>query len=484
MPQHPDTTATERALLGAILLEPARWPQTAALAVNDFLLSAHRRIYAEMARVVEDGGTIDLVCLADRLNAQLEEIGGIDYLSALVEHCLPANISEYVRAIKEGSLRRKLARQAENFSHSLCSPRLDRDELDQQMREMAAALQNHSAASVIKFHDIPDIFSLDIKPLDVLVKGMIARKCITMIAGADGVAKSLFALKLCLAVATGGDFLGQRCAKAPVIYCDYENPDSTILERMRLLAGGPIPDLKIWGTWLGPPLGPPPPIGSEILLQMAEEVRPLIVVDPLRYAHAGKENDSDDMMPVMRKLRALAVTGAAVLILHHVSRNEGSNGRGSSVIQGACDIRFVQGMDDKDPSLLTLKCGKTRLGSRFSITIRANYDEGTFEPTDSQELTRKPDSTLAIGRIIESNPGLSQSAICAKVGRRKQKVIEVLKTGIGIHWEARENGNALSFFPITRIGSQTREPMGTDEVDIGSPLYKGNRSRGGSQFSV
>lgn len=67
------------------------------------------------------------------------------------------------------------------------------------------------------------------------------------------------------------------------------------------MVGGPVPRFKIWGSWLEQQ---PPAIGDPLLLEIAEECQPLIIIDPLRYAHTKDENDSTEMTEVMRYLRS------------------------------------------------------------------------------------------------------------------------------------------------------------------------------------
>jgi AAA domain len=113
-----------------------------------------------------------------------------------------------------------------------------------------AAPTRQIAEKIRGFDQIPDIMTMDIPPIEYLVDGMIARKTITLWTGTDGTAKTFLAQKMAIAVASGLTFLGRRCQRAPVLYLDYENPSFVVRERFELMAAGPIPNLKVWGTWL------------------------------------------------------------------------------------------------------------------------------------------------------------------------------------------------------------------------------------------
>src|SRR5213593_4751464 len=132
-----------------------------------------------------------------------------------------------------------------------------------------------------KLGDIPNIQTMEIPPIDYLVPGLISRKTITLWTGTDGTAKTYLAQKMAIAVATGGEFLGRRCQQAEVLYLDFENPSFAVRDRLDLMSGGVvIPNLHVWGTWCEQQ---PPQIGTELLLTIAKESQPLIVIDPFRY---------------------------------------------------------------------------------------------------------------------------------------------------------------------------------------------------------
>ena len=315
-----------------------------------------------------------------------------------------------------------------------------------------------SPGTIRRLADIPCIQTMEIPPIDYLVPGMISRNTITLWTGADGTAKTFLALKMAIAVATGGEFLGCRCQQAAVLYLDYENPSFAIRDRLDLMAGEMIvPDLHVWGTWLE---HQPPQIGSELLLTIAKESRPLIIVDPFRYSHSAEENDSTEMMAVMQHLRYCAAAGGAVVILHHPAKTEGSTGRGSSAIKGAADLAFLQEMaDPKDGGQITLKCIKNRFGETHPVTIRPNFDKGTFEVTDSPAFTKRTAESERLQRIISEMPGLTQNGVFQKSGMGRNRVIELLKSGRGGLWQEREDHEhgrkALRYYPVLQSGTTT-----------------------------
>jgi hypothetical protein len=315
-----------------------------------------------------------------------------------------------------------------------------------------------SPDTIRKFEDIPDLMSMEIPPLEWLVDGLISRGSMTLWAGADGTGKTYLVQKMAVAVASGTKFLGRRCQQAACLYLDYENPAYAIKDRLEVLAGGPVPNLKVWGTWLEQQ---PPQLGNSLLLEIAREARPLIIVDPFRYAHGAEENDSTAMMGVMQQLRYCAAKGSAVVILHHVAKAEGSNGRGSTAIRGAVDLAYVQTMD-AESGLISVRCDKNRFGeAHYSITIRPDFDEGTFEVTDSPAFMRRNQELETLKKIITDQPGLSQNQIYQKSRMMRARVFKLLKENTGTLWQVQEQGRSRLYFPMvleTRTTPRTIEP--------------------------
>jgi hypothetical protein len=478
----PDSTGVEQALLGSILLDNSKLPLDPALSVADFSLDTHRLIYSCIAAMLEDRRPVDIVTVTFELDqlGQLDRCSGAEYIASLIDHAMPENIHTYVRAVRNAAVERAAARQIELLTTTCATAsQFKLANLQQQAQDLLAGLkrtsENSPAEKIRQFDQIPDIMTMEIQPLNWLVDGMIARNTMTLLTGTDGTAKTLLAQKMAISVASGADFLGRRCQPAPVLYLDYENPDFAVRERLDLMAGGPIAGLKVWGTWLA---DQPPQIGNELLLAIAKETKPLIIVDPFLYAHGADENSSTEMSGVMQCLRYCAAAGGAVIIIHHPAKTEGSTGRGSSAIKGAVDVAYLQEMSD-ETGLITLTCTKNRFGERHCVTIRPDYDEGSFTVTDSAQFTKRAGDLETLGKIIAETPGLTQNAIYKKSGMKKSRLVTLLKAGNDGFWEERREGNSLLYFPIV---PETGNNVGTKGTGQGlgacssvPPLYKGEQ---------
>jgi RecA-family ATPase len=297
---------------------------------------------------------------------------------------------------------------------------------------------------ITTFADIPDVLAMEVPALESIVPALgIARNTIVLWTGADGDGKTFLVQSMAVATARGSEFLGMPCVKTPVLYLDLENPAFLVKDRIVPMTNGePIPELRIWGIWNE---HQPPMAGNDLLLTISKETRPLIIVDPFRYFHAAEENDSTAMSGVMKYLRACASHGAAVVLLHHPAKAEGSTGRGSSAIRGACDLAFIHTLD-RDTGLITLKVDKNRHGESRTLTIRANFEDGQFEVTDSPYITRRKDELARIAKVIEAEPGITQNGIAKASGIHRTRVPRLLDEGRGTLWHSLPGPNRAKLY--------------------------------------
>ncbi|HEX7709241.1 MAG TPA: replicative DNA helicase [Thermoanaerobaculia bacterium] len=109
MPQSPDA---ERAVLGAILINSHVFYRVlGTIDTGDFFRDAHRTIFATMRRMAEQSREIEPLTLKEELakHAQLDQVGGIAYISSLID-VVPdvANVERYAHIVKEKSTLRRL----------------------------------------------------------------------------------------------------------------------------------------------------------------------------------------------------------------------------------------------------------------------------------------------------------------------------------------------------------------------------------------
>lgn len=112
----PHSLDAEQSVLGAVLIDnESIHPVLEVLRPEDFYQPSHQLIFQAMMTLGDDRKPIDVVTLTAALRdeGQLEKLGGVEYLSQLVD-IVPtaANAQYYARLIKETAIRRKMIHEA------------------------------------------------------------------------------------------------------------------------------------------------------------------------------------------------------------------------------------------------------------------------------------------------------------------------------------------------------------------------------------
>ena len=108
----PQNLMAEQAVLGGVMLDNLAINKIMdMLGVDDFYRDANRKVYQAMIELSLKSEAIDLVTVSEYLRSrrQLEQVGGITYLTMLVDSIpTAANIMAYARIIKEKSILRQM----------------------------------------------------------------------------------------------------------------------------------------------------------------------------------------------------------------------------------------------------------------------------------------------------------------------------------------------------------------------------------------
>ena len=108
----PQSSDAERAVLGSILINNHAFYRVIGIVdTDDFFKDAHRVVFGTMRRMAERSQEIETLTLKEELakNAQLEQAGGVAYISSLLD-AVPdvANVERYAKIVKEKSTLRRL----------------------------------------------------------------------------------------------------------------------------------------------------------------------------------------------------------------------------------------------------------------------------------------------------------------------------------------------------------------------------------------
>lgn len=252
-----------------------------------------------------------------------------------------------------------------------------------------------------------------------------------LVFGDPKVGKSYAALQLACHLAAGTDWLGFRIpTPVPVVYIQLDTPRSLWAERVQTLAGSGYPieqvyfgDRETFNTF---PFDILQPEHFKSLSTALAKISPgAVILDTIREAHSGDENDSTAMQNVIAHLDA-AVKPAAMILISHARKSNPEYGydlmndnRGSNYIVGRMDAicRF---------SNSSMRCTSRTMEEHSTKLERA--DDGTWlmaiDPFQAAvELVVQNHSGLIsqrdMARILhEQNPSKSEQACRAAIRRK------------------------------------------------------------------
>ncbi len=166
----PQSIEAETSVLGGVLIEnDALNLVLEILQEGDFYREAHRKIFAAIVHLYEHSEPVDLITLSEVLKtrAELEDVGGIEYLNSLVNGVpTAANISYYAKIIKEkGILRKLINRATEIISQSYANSGDVDDFIDQAERTIFEISEDRVRPS---FYPIKDLIKSSFKTIEQL----------------------------------------------------------------------------------------------------------------------------------------------------------------------------------------------------------------------------------------------------------------------------------------------------------------------------
>lgn len=279
---------------------------------------------------------------------------------------------------------------------------------------------------------------LDVSEPEYLIDGLIPRQALCALVAPPKQGKTFVALELAARVAKEPDidpviaqceeemFGGRRrIAHGPVLYFASEGQQGLRARVARWSLkheGGKLPHLHLFGRV--PPLEDPARAIGFILEAMRQVLKEgtspaLLVIDVLRAAFAGEENSSDTMIVVTKTAEILArLTGATVLLVHHSTKADPSELRGSSALAGALDYVGVVSTSAQEVSLRT----KFQKDGPADQAFRWRLQEGVLvegrevtggRPVEQEVLAPEEYVARAVREIASDGHGVSRADLHA-----------------------------------------------------------------------
>ncbi len=272
---------------------------------------------------------------------------------------------------------------------------------------------------------------------EMLVEGLIPAKIAAGLYGEGAVGKSLLALMLAVACATGKAWLGRRVKQGPVIYLCCEDDEDEVHRRLAAICRGMGVDMAALGKLLIVPLADEDATLAatdgrssvvtttyryDQVAELAQLVRPVLVIgDTLADVLAATENDRLVAKQFVKKMRPLAAPyGGVFLVLAHPSLSGINSGRGSS---GSTGWRNTFRWDGYLHKVLDDQGREADPKNRVLSVMKANYG-----PQDGEIPLRYVEGCYMLDTTRLSNGGGDPMIANAKA---KKVFLDLLKTFIG-----------------------------------------------------
>lgn len=246
------------------------------------------------------------------------------------------------------------------------------------------------------FFTLSDLAAAELPPIRWAVPGLLPAGLALLVA-APKIGKSWLALDLCLAVASGGEWLGKKAVQGAALYLDLEDSPNRLQSRMQKLLDGFTPAPCSCTVRLNaPPLGQ----GLEALLEewytANQDGARLVVVDTfqrIRPEPTGKENAYAADYRTCAVLQRWAMQhGICLLLVHHTKKaietaDIFNSISGSTGIFGAADavLTITKKQRFEDTAVLSMT------GRDIDMEqLRVTFDKGLFRwrvlgPADAAE---------------------------------------------------------------------------------------------------
>ncbi|WP_288813033.1 helicase RepA family protein [uncultured Gordonia sp.] len=218
---------------------------------------------------------------------------------------------------------------------------LDDEEQAEKAEEMAARVES-------LWLDRDDLD--DLPGPEPLLGNLLFRKSVVVLAGAPGSFKSFVALDWAASVTTGKAWQGHAAERGTVVYLAGEG-DTGLPKRILAWEQANNRGVKAPVKVFPRPAALHKPDDAETKAMVESIIRrkpDLVVIDTLaRYTPGMNENSAEDMgLFVQVASRIKDETGACVVIVHHTTKDDGTE-RGSSALRGASDALYMMKSPNK-----------------------------------------------------------------------------------------------------------------------------------------
>lgn len=304
-----------------------------------------------------DGGAEGLA-LWDEWSAKSPKYQGIDDLNNHWE-----SFGNAPNPVTAGSLRREVVATADQFD--VIQP----EELD----ALSAAEASQHAEKVARWKFTPLFEIANRPPATWIIDDVLPREELAMLFGASGAGKSFVALDMALAIARGIPWRDKDTVQGNVCWIAAE-AEGSLRNRFRAYAKKQELELNAVQNFhvVGAGVNLSDRDLVDTLAAAAAPYRPaLVVIDTLAAASGGaNENSGEDMGRVLDCCRLIHYqTGATVLLIHHIGKDEDKGARGWSGLKAAVHAELYVSRELNGRALTITKMRDGEEGASFPFQL-------------------------------------------------------------------------------------------------------------------
>lgn len=290
--------------------------------------------------------------------------------------------------------------------------------------------------------DIAELLTLDIPAREAFLAPWLTSQSLSMIYAWRGTGKTLAALAIAYAAASGGSCFGWKAPKPRrVLYLDGELPAAELQSRAAALVADedtqPAPRML---RFLTPDLQPRgmPNLASQdgqTALEPLVAQADLIVVDSIAtLGRAGRENEAESWQPVAAWALEQRAAGRAVLFVHHAGKGGAQRGTSSreDILDVVLSLKRPNDYHEREGARFLVQFEKARALKGADVEpFEARLESG---PDGRRCWTCKPAEIGRLEQVRELHGlGMSVREISEELGMSKSAVHRVLQRQEGAH---------------------------------------------------
>jgi hypothetical protein len=276
---------------------------------------------------------------------------------------------------------------------------------------------------------------------DWLIEPIIPRNQLVVIFAPGGTGKSLLALYIAAALATGKEIFAEPKPPTNVLYMDYEMSQAVLYERLTAMGYNKDTDLSRLHYASLPPIGSlDKPEGAKQICDLARACQAeLVIIDTFARAVEGAENDADTVRNFYRWTAInLKQEGRSLMRIDHAGKDLKKGARGTSAKNDDVDLVWQMTKVDGRLVMIRQKHRHTWIPERINLIIHDQHKMFTQDIQGGERLTQ----ALKMLEELNIDPTISLDAMWAEVKERAETIYHVVrKTARQAHTQRREQMN-------------------------------------------